>query len=392
MSLRHLVITYPFNIHSRNGATRNIFAIIRELVRMDLKVSVIYIERPSNQPHAFPYGSNSAPAPNIRLVPLPKSGRSSYADGLLVRDALETLLAREPADAVIGHYQDCGYLLPVVRRYRLVFAYISTWQSYAVALNRWRNRNFWSRWRSRWSDQRRIVMPHRAADILLASSEFTRQELIDVVGVAPEKIVVNYLGVDESFLTLPRVSRPEIRKLLFFGRLVPRKGIEDSLAALGQVAAAGQRDWHFSVHCEGKDAWVRQMAAAHRIADLVEVGPPLADAALHEVLAAADLALMPSHEEAFGLSIAESQASGLPVVAYDAGAVPEVVTHGETGWLAPVHDRTKLAAQLQEAFADPAEAFRRGLAGRKQVADRFSWPRAAQRLVTELERVKRRES
>jgi type III pantothenate kinase len=235
-------------------------------------------------------------------------------------------------------------------------------------------------------------MPHRAADILLASSEFTRQELIDVVGVAPKKVVVNYLGMDESFLTLPRVPRPEIRRLLFFGRLVPRKGIEDALVALGQVAAAGRRDWHFSVHGQGRDAWVRQVAAAHQIADLVEVSPPLADAALHEVLAASDLALMPSHEEAFGLSIAESQASGLPVVAYHAGSVPEVVTHDETGWLAPLHDRTKLAAQLREAFAHPAEAFRRGLAGRKQVADRFSWPKTAQRLVTELERVRRRES
>lgn len=392
MSLRHLVFTYPFNIHSRNGATRNLFATIRELVRMDLKVSVIYIERPSEQPHAFPYELDSALDANICLMPLPKSDRGRYADGLLVRDALATLLNREPADAVIGHYQECGYLLPVVRRYRLVFAFISTWQSYAVALDRGQKLNFWRRWRARWSDRRRVVMPHRAADILFASSEFTRKELINVVGAAPEKVIVNYFGMDESFLTVPRVPRPEIKQLLFFGRLVSLKGIEDALAALNQVAAAGQRNWHFAVYGQGKDAWVRQVAAAHQIADLVQVNPPLADAALHEVLAAADLALMPSHAEAFGLSIAEAQAAGLPVVAYHAGSVPEIVTHGETGWLAPLHDRTRLAAHLLEAFADPAEAFRRGLAGRTQVTDRFNWPQTAKRLVAELERVRRQES
>jgi len=386
---KHLVFTYPFNIHLRNGATRNLFATVRELVRTNLKVSIIYVERPSDQPHAFPYELDSALAANIRLIPLPKSGRSLYADGLLIRDALEELLSRDPADAVIGHFQECGYLLPVARRHQLVFALIATWQSYAVSLNRWRELGFLRGWKVRWSNRRRVVIPHRAADILFASSAFTRREVIDVLGVAPEKVVVNYLGTDESFLTVPRTPRPEIRRLLFFGRLAPLKGIEDALAALGQVAAAGNRNWHFSVYGQGEDKWVRRVAAAHQIADLVHVDPPLSDAALHEVLAEADLALLPSHSEAFGLSIAEAQAAGLPVVAYHAGSVPEIVTHGETGWLAPLRDRTQLAAHLREAFADPAETFRRGLAGRKQVADRFSWSQTAHRLVAELERVRR---
>ena len=388
---QHLVFTYPFNIHPRNGATRNLFATIRELVRMHVKVSVIYIERPSGQPHAFPYELDPTLAAAIRLIPLCESRRGRFADGLAVRDALAELLPRDPADAVIGHFQECGYLLPVVRHHRLVFALIATWQSYAVALNpRWEV-GFWRRSRVRWSNRRRVVIPHRAADVLLASSEFTRREVIDVLGVAPEKVVVNYFGVDESFLSVPREPRPQIRQLLFFGRLHPLKGIEDALAALGQVAAAGQRDWRFAVYGEGDHGWVRQMAAAHQIADQVRVDPPLADGALHEALAEADLALLPSYSEAFGLSIAEAQAAGLPVVAYHAGSVPEIVEHGETGWLAPRRDRTQLAAHLRDAFADPAETFRRGLAGRRQVADRFSWSQTAHRLVAELERVRRKE-
>jgi glycosyltransferase involved in cell wall biosynthesis len=108
------------------------------------------------------------------------------------------------------------------------------------------------------------------------------------------------------------------------------------------------------------------------------------DASLRAALADADLALLPSWSESFGLAIAEAQAAALPVVAYAAGSVPEVVEDGVTAWLAPVRDVAALAERLHAACADPEGAHRMGLAGRARVLARFRWEETAERLLDEL--------
>ena len=80
---------------------------------------------------------------------------------------------------------------------------------------------------------------------------------------------------------------------------------------------------------------------------------PRKDEALRAELEQADLAIMPSHAESFGLALAEAQAAGLPVVAYHAGSVPEVIDDGVSGWLAPLHDVDRLAAFIEAATRDP---------------------------------------
>ncbi len=94
-------------------------------------------------------------------------------------------------------------------------------------------------------------------------------------------------------------------------------------------------------------------------------------AAVHELLACADLFLMPSESESFGLAALEAMACGAPVVGYAAGGLPEVVPHGEAGWLVPrgaVADATEAAAGL---LADPAQWQRFGEAARRTAVERF---------------------
>ena len=76
---------------------------------------------------------------------------------------------------------------------------------------------------------------------------------------------------------------------------------------------------------------------------------------------------MPSRWESFGLSIAEAQAAGVPVIAFQAGSVPEVVEHGVTGWLAPLRKVDRLADYIEQAIRNPELTHQAGLAARERM-------------------------
>lgn len=92
-----------------------------------------------------------------------------------------------------------------------------------------------------------------------------------------------------------------------------------------------------------------------------------------DLLAAADLFCMSSHEEGLGTSIADAMVAGLAVVATTAGGIPEVVTP-ETGWLVPPKAPNQLAEALAEALTQPAQRRARGAAGRARAAAHFHYP------------------
>lgn len=297
-------------------------------------------------------------------------------DGRPVRRAVEALLARRSIDAVLGFFNEAAYLPPILRQRDVRFGYIATWLSYRMALSRERTGAGLRGLLMRAANRRFVVEPYREAEILFANSEFTRGELIEVLGCEPARVRVTYLGVRDLFHGIERVRPAKIENVLFFGRLVREKGIGDALAALGEAARAGHT-FQLRVLGSGNAEHVRALARQHGIAERMELLPHQGDAKLKEELARAQLALLPSHSESFGLSIAEAQAAGLPVVAYAAGSVPEVVADGKTAWLAPTHDVAGLSRALQSALADPEECFRRGIRGRERVARLFRWNQTA---------------
>jgi glycosyltransferase involved in cell wall biosynthesis len=91
------------------------------------------------------------------------------------------------------------------------------------------------------------------------------------------------------------------------------------------------------------------------------------------LLAAADLLLLPSETESFGLVALEAMASGVPVVASRVGGLPEVVEHGVTGYLAPVGDVEAMAELSLRILSDCAERKRFGEAGRERAVRLFDW-------------------
>ena len=91
------------------------------------------------------------------------------------------------------------------------------------------------------------------------------------------------------------------------------------------------------------------------------------------LLNVADLFLLPSSTESFGLVALEAMASGVPVIASDTGGIPEVVEHGITGFLAPVGDVDRMASHAIELLRDEDARCRLGRAGRERARTLFNY-------------------
>ena len=105
---------------------------------------------------------------------------------------------------------------------------------------------------------------------------------------------------------------------------------------------------------------------------LKRLGPlPLADRA--DFFASINIFSMPSRTDSYGIVFLEAWANGLPVVAAEAGGVPEVVRHGEAGYLVPFGDLDRLTQSLGSLIEDPAQAKALGAVGKALVNQGHTW-------------------
>jgi glycosyltransferase involved in cell wall biosynthesis len=393
-----ILITHGWGLGTPSGVARHVQELARHLALEGARVTVLCVStagysrfpRPKlpSELHGFEIERELAGL-GVEIERVDPHPLHWTLDGRPVRRAVERLLARRAFDAVLGFFNEAAYLPPLLRPRGVRFGYIATWLSYRMALSRERNGTGLRGLLMRTANRRFVVEPYRAAEILFANSEFTRRELVEVLGCDAERIRVTYLGVRDSFHEIERARPEKVERVLFFGRLVREKGILDALSALGQVARAG-RAFELRILGSGNAELVLAVARQHGIGERVLVLPHQGDAHLLEELERAQLALLPSHSESFGLSIAEAQAAGLPVVAYAAGSVPEVVEDGKSAWLAPLGDVDGLARALTAALSDPDECFRRGNSGRERVGRLFRWSLTARRVLDGLARLEPR--
>jgi len=387
-----ILITHGWGLGTPSGVARHVQELARHLALAGARVTLACVStsgysrfpRPKLAPELHGEAiERELAALGVRVVRVAPHPLHWTLDGRPVRRALERLLDEQPLDAVLGFFNEAAYLPELLRERGVRFGYIATWLSYRMALSRERTGSGLRGALMRAANRRFVVEPYRKAEVLFANSEFTRGELVDVLGCDPARIRVTYLGVRDLFHAVPRARAEKVERVLYFGRLAREKGIGDALAALGRLARAG-RACELRVLGSGNLAHVRALARQHGVESRVTFLPHQGDQGLCAELARAQIALLPSHSESFGLSIAEAQAAGLPVVAYAAGSVPEVVEDGKSAWLAPLHDVDALANALASALADPDECLRRGLAGRERVARLFRWDKTAERVLAGL--------
>jgi glycogen(starch) synthase len=225
---------------------------------------------------------------------------------------------------------------------------------------------------------------------VIACSHYMREQIVDIFGVAEKRISVIPNGIDpddlqaQSPVELERLrsefAAPEEKLVLLIGRLVYEKGFQLALEAMPRVIeeAPGTR---FLVAGSGTHE-----AELHRQAEelgLMEHGTFLGwigDDVLHSLYRIADLTVVPSIYEPFGLVALEAMASGCPCIVADTGGLREVVVHEEGGLRFRADDPEALAEVAIRVLSDD-ELGQRLIADAYEHVRRFDWADVAEQTV-----------
>ena len=216
----------------------------------------------------------------------------------------------------------------------------------------------------------------RRAALVIVPSRVVKDDLVsDGVDGARVTVVPNGAELAPARSDGPNWTRPPGARLLFMSRLVPRKR---PLLAIEAAAELTPQHPELELIVVGKgelDARARAHARALGVADRVQFVPWVADAAKAWLLETADVFLMPSSLEGFGLVALESQLAGTPVVGGPAAALAEVIVPDRTGLLVDGEPRSFVVA-IRTLLESPERRALLGAEARRH-ATGFSWDAAA---------------
>jgi len=233
----------------------------------------------------------------------------------------------------------------------------------------------------------------RQADLLIASTGEEASDLVHAYGADPEHVVVVPPGVDLS--VFQPIERDEARRkigygagrlLLFVGRLERLKGVEVAILALALLRDRAHDDVRLLIlgedSTDGDESEMERLKAIATAAGVRDRVDFLGSVAHHELpyfYSAADVCVMPSYSESFGLVGLEAQACGRPVVGSGVTGLRSVVRDDVSGYLIDSHDPATYAERIGRLLDNPELAQQMGRRGRL-LAQRFSWTRTADRL------------
>jgi glycosyltransferase involved in cell wall biosynthesis len=224
----------------------------------------------------------------------------------------------------------------------------------------------------------------------LAASHAARADLVVVVSEHSAHTVRSRLGVREDRLVICRPGAPagparepttHAGPILFVGTIEPRKNLPMLFAAYERVVA-GRPDAPPLVlagrSVEQSAPILQSLAARRALAGRARYLGYVSDEERRQLYLEASMLVLPSLEEGFGMTAVEAMQAGVPVIASNRGALPEVV--GDAGALVDPTDEAALAAAIEYLLANPPERLARAEAGRVR-ARLFTWSATAARLL-----------
>lgn len=161
-------------------------------------------------------------------------------------------------------------------------------------------------------------------------------------------------------------------RLAYVGRLASGKGLDELLLGIRNARAHGTRARLAIAGSGPREGRLHRLVHACGLeGDVAFVGPVRGEEKV-ALLAAADVAVLPSHSEGMPMALLEAMAAGLAVIATPVGAIPDVVTDGVHGLLVEPHDPRAIARAISQLSADHGLVSRLGEAGRARVASAYS--------------------
>jgi glycosyltransferase involved in cell wall biosynthesis len=231
---------------------------------------------------------------------------------------------------------------------------------------------------TRWFYATALRLTLSLVDRIICVSDSIRRDLIDECPAAAVKAQAVHNGVDPAIFPA-QPDRQKVRRelgvtqgpvLVTIARLTEAKGHRYLLSALPDLLRTwpqlcclfvGEGELCESLQRMAVDLGVEQACR------FMGVREDIAD-----ILAAADMFVLPSLSEGFPFVLLEALAMGLPVVSSRVNGVPELIEDRKTGLLVPARDSRALAAAIREMLNDPAAALRMGAVGRAMVQERFT--------------------
>jgi len=184
-------------------------------------------------------------------------------------------------------------------------------------------------------------------------------------------------GVDLDRFDLDREREPG--RILFLGRLAPKKRVSDLIAAFARIVSAYPESELVIVGVGPLESELQQQVARLDLGSRVRFEGRVSDEAIPEYYASASLFVLPSVWEGHPLTLLEAWAAGTPVIATDVEGIAEFLSHGKTGYLVPPRSPEDLANTLRYALDNEPEAREWGRRGRVLVAEEYSWQGVAER-------------
>jgi glycosyltransferase involved in cell wall biosynthesis len=242
----------------------------------------------------------------------------------------------------------------------------------AIANLRWFYRMLW-----RW-----VI---NSADAVTTCSEALRNQLLAVAPHATRVLAIHN-GVDPGPFDGNRAPREHRRTVLHIGKFEHKKSQDILLKAFHLLLKSLPDASLILVGATGPMVdTVREQISLLGLPDRVELHVDVPHERVPEFFDRADLFVLPSRAEPFGLALLEAGAAGVPVVAARVGGIPELVEDGVTGILVPAEDVAALEAAMRLMLTDPETATRMAQAWRDKVLACWSWRETCHRYLTLIE-------